>query len=88
MISRELRRNTGTSGIFHAPTAQGQMRQRREACRPQKKLVLVSELLELVGELLRKKLSRANCRQAAQYGYPQFEDVYVCRDMICSAVNL
>uniref|UniRef100_UPI004054151F helix-turn-helix domain-containing protein n=1 Tax=Pseudomonas sp. TaxID=306 RepID=UPI004054151F len=35
-ISRELGRNTGANGIYHAPTAQGRMRQRREACRQQK----------------------------------------------------
>jgi IS30 family transposase len=51
-IGRELRRNTGANGIYHAPTAQGHMRQRREACRQQKKLLPGSELFELVVELL------------------------------------
>ncbi|SDI00528.1 Helix-turn-helix domain-containing protein [Pseudomonas flavescens] len=56
-ISRELRRNTGDNGIYHAPTAQGHMRQRRVVCRPPKKLVPGAELFELIVQLLREYFS-------------------------------
>ena len=85
--SRELRRNTGANGIYHAPTAQGHMRQRREVCRPQKKLVLGSELLELVVVLLRKNFSPEQIAgKLRSMDIPSFEDVYVCRETIYSAV--
>jgi IS30 family transposase len=72
-ISRELRRNTGVHGIYHAPTAQGHMIQRREACRQQKKMVQGSELFELVVELLRKNFSPEQIAgKHAQHEYPQF----------------
>lgn len=86
-ISRELRRNTGANGIYHAPTAQGHMRQRREACRQQKKLVPDSELFELVVELLRKNFSPEQIAgKLRSMDIPSFEDAYVCRETIYSAV--
>jgi IS30 family transposase len=86
-ISRELRRNTGANGIYHAPTAQGHMRQRREACRPQKKLVPDTELFELVIVLLRKYFSPEQIAgKLRSMNIPSFEDVYVCRETIYSAI--
>ena len=86
-ISRELRRNTGANGIYHAPTAQGHMRQRREACRQQKKLLPNSELFELVVELLRKNFSPEQIAgKLRSMDIPSFEDAYVCRETIYSAV--
>lgn len=86
-ISRELRRNTGTNGIYHAPTAQGHMRQRRVVCRPSKKLVPDTELFELVIDLLRKYFSPEQIAgKLRSMNIPSFEDAYVCRETIYSAV--
>ncbi|MGH8352966.1 MAG: IS30 family transposase [Pseudomonas sp.] len=86
-ISRELRRNTGPNGTYHVPTAQSFMRQRRVACRPQKKLLPGTELFELVVALLRRCFSPEQIAgKLRSMNIPSFEDAYVCRETIYSAV--
>jgi len=52
-VSRELRRNAGTKQPYVAHVAQSQTVKRRKACRPARRLLPGSELLELVIALLR-----------------------------------
>jgi len=56
-ISRELKRNRGSSGAYSARCAQQQKNIRRQVCRPKRKLVPGSERFELVAHMLRKRLS-------------------------------
>jgi IS30 family transposase len=56
-ISRELRRNRDACGGYSARVAQQQMQARRQTCRPMRKLLPGSERFELVGHMLRERLS-------------------------------
>lgn len=86
-ISRELRRNTGPGGTYHVAVAQGHMRRRRIACRPRKKLLLGTELFDLVVDLLRRFFSPEQIAgKLRSMNIPSFEDAYICRETIYSAV--
>ena len=86
-ISREVRRNTAPGGAYQVATAQSLMRQRRVACRPAKKLLPDSELFELVADLLRRYFSPEQIAgKLRSMNIPSFEDAYVCRETIYSAV--
>ncbi|KAF4560175.1 IS30-like element ISPsy38 family transposase [Pseudomonas sp. CES] len=86
-ISRELRRNRSEASHYMASQAQQHMRQRRTACRPQRKLLPDSELFDLVVHLLRKRFSPQQIGgKLRDMEFPNFEDVYVCRETIYNAI--
>ena len=63
------------------------MRQRRTACRPQRKLLPDSELFDLVVHLPRKRFSPQQIAgKLRDMKFPNFEDVYVCRETIYNAI--
>ncbi|POA68341.1 IS30 family transposase [Pseudomonas sp. DP16D-R1] len=66
-ISRELKRNRGSSGAYSARCAQQQMNIRRQVCRPKRKLVPGSERFELVAHMLRKRLTYDQGREMARH---------------------
>lgn len=86
-ISRELRRNSSEANYYRASQAQQHMRQRRTACRPQRKLLPDSELFDLVVHLPRKRFSPQQIAgKLRDMKFPNFEDVYVCRETIYNAI--
>lgn len=86
-ISRELRRNSPDSSRYMASQAQQRMRQRRTACRPQRKLLPDSELFDLVVHLLQKRFSPQQIAgKLRDMEFPNFEDAYVCRETIYNAI--
>ena len=56
-ISREIKRNSNSTGQYSAPQAQQSRCRNRLLCRPKKKLAFDSELFELVAYMLRHKFS-------------------------------
>jgi IS30 family transposase len=86
-ISRELRRNKASDGTYNIGHAQGQMRQRRVACRPRKKLLPEGELFKLVDRLLRERFSPEQIAgKLRDMKTKPFEDIYVCRETIYNAI--
>ena len=47
-VSREIRRNSDSNGTYTVSAAQERMKARRVVCRPKRKLLLDSELFELI----------------------------------------
>ena len=86
-ISRELKRNRGSSGAYSARCAQQQMNIRRQVCRPKRKLVPGSERFELVAHMLRKRLSPEQIAgKLRSMTIPNLRDAYVCRETIYNAI--
>jgi len=86
-ISRELRRNRCSGASYLACTAQQQMRARRQACRPQRKLLPGSERVELVTHMLRERLSPEQIAgKLRRMNIPSLRDAYVCRETIYNAI--
>lgn len=86
-VSRELRRNTASSGRYVAHEAQVKTAQRLKVCRPAKRLLPGSELFELVIALLRQCFSPEHITgKLRRMSIPSFEDAYVCRETIYSAI--
>lgn len=86
-ISREIRRNRSAQGDYITQHARRAMRELRIPCRPRQKLVLGSELFELVVHLLRKRFSPEQIAgKLRAMEFPNFEDTYVCRETIYNAI--
>ncbi len=86
-ISREIRRNRTAEGQYLADPAQRQMQLRRQPCRPRKKLVPGNELFELVEYQIRKRFSPEQIAgKLRAMEFPKFEDAYVCRETIYTAI--
>ena len=86
-ISREIKRNSNSTGQYIAPQAQQSRCRNRLLCRPKKKLTPESELFELVAYMLRHKFSpdqiAGKLRTMNILGY---ERTYVCRETIDNAI--
>ena len=83
-ISRELRRNSPDSSRYMASHAQQRMRQRRTACRPQRKLLPDSELFDLVVHLLQKRFSPQQIAgKLRDMEFPNFEDLNLMQTGRC-----
>ena len=86
-ISRELKRNRGSSGAYSARCAQRQMSIRRQVCRPKRKLLPGSERFELVTHMLRERLSPEQIAGKLRgMNIPSLRDAYVCRETIYNAI--
>ena len=86
-ISRELRRNRDAGGGYSARSAQQRMRDRRQVCRPQRKLLPGSERFELVTHMLRERLSPEQIAgKLRSMNIPSLRDAYVCRETIYNAI--
>ncbi|WP_155736353.1 helix-turn-helix domain-containing protein, partial [Stutzerimonas frequens] len=86
-ISRELRRNQDGIGAYAARSAQQQMRIRRQACRPKRKLLPGSERFELVVHMLRERLSPEQIAgKLRSMNISSLRDAYVCRETIYNAI--
>ncbi|CAO1659524.1 IS30 family transposase [Halomonas sp. MES3-P3E] len=86
-ISREVRRNQTQRGTYHARHAHTHRCARRVACRPKPKLLLGSGRFELVMYMLRHRLSPEQIAgKLRRMIMPRFEDAYVCRETIYSAI--
>jgi len=86
-ISRELRCNINPGGTYHVAGAQRHMCQRRIVCRPRKKLLPGTELFDLVVDLLRRFFSPEQIAgKLRNMNIPSFEEAYICRETIYSAV--
>lgn len=86
-ISRELRRNRAPGTSYQACTAQQQMSARRQACRPERKLLPGSERFELVVHMLRERLSPEQIAgKLRSMNIPSLRDAYVCRETIYNAI--
>ncbi|EIK67942.1 ISPst10-like transposase [Pseudomonas synxantha BG33R] len=84
-ISRELRRNRLIAG-YSAHEAQAFTRGRRIVCRPLKKLIMGNERFELVIHLLRERFSPEQIAGKLRLMKINFEEAYVCRETIYSAI--
>ena len=88
-ISRELKRNRGSSGAYSARCAQQQMNIRRQVCRPKRKLVPGSERFELVAHMLRKRLSPEQIAgKLRSMTIPNLRDAYVQEQLNAIALEL
>jgi IS30 family transposase len=86
-ISRELRRNAASTLPYYASQAQQQMRLRRKACRPARKLEPGGELFDLLAYLLRQRFSPQQiASKVRRMEFPKLEDAYVCRETIYNAI--
>lgn len=86
-VSREVRRNRDATGVYEASTAQQQMRERRQPCRPKRKLLPDSELFELVVCMPRDRLSPEQIAgRLCTMKLPDYRDAYVCRETIYNAI--
>lgn len=85
-ISREVRRNRGPDGSYTASVAQQQMKERRQACRPERKLKHDSELFELVTEMLRDGYSPEQIAGNLRRMFPTHKSNFVSHETIYNAI--
>lgn len=85
-ISREVRRNRGPDGSYTASVAQQQMKERRQVCRPERKLKHDSELFELVTEMLRDGYSPEQIAGNLRRMFPTHKSNFVSHETIYNAI--
>ncbi len=85
-VSREIRRNSDTSGTYTASAAQEHMKTRRIICRPKRKLIPDSELFDLVKEMLRDHFSPEQIAGNLRSMFPKLKDAYVSHETIYNAI--
>lgn len=85
-ISREVRRNRGPDGSYTASLAQQQMKERRQACRPERKLEHDSELFQLVTEMLRDGYSPEQIAGNLRRMFPTHKSNFVSHETIYNAI--
>lgn len=86
-VCRELRRNSDAQSSYLAPVAQGRVVQRRQVCRPAKKLLPGCPLFARVVTLLQQRFSPEQIAgQLRNMKVQDFEDAYVCRETIYNAI--
>ncbi len=87
IISREIKRNSNSTGQYSAPQAQQSQCRNRLLCRPKKKLTPESELFELVAYMLRHKFSPDQIAgKLRTMNIPGYEHACVCRETIYNAI--
>ncbi|WP_156826895.1 helix-turn-helix domain-containing protein, partial [Kushneria aurantia] len=79
--SREIRRNGSSDGRYLASHAQQHRHDRRDGCRPMRKLLPGSPRFALIQHMLRQRLSPEQISGKLKHmNIPDLRDAYVCRE--------
>ena len=84
-VIREINRNS-PDGVYQACKAQKLRNQRRQPCRPKKKLSADSELFQLIIDMLRRYFSPEQISGYLKEQMKLFPEQYVCRETIYNAI--